>query len=53
VEIPQPEPHDGSASGVPGNRDRVAQLEQEVSQLQNEVADLKREFSAFRKQFES
>jgi uncharacterized protein len=53
VEIPQPEPHDGIASGVPGNRDRVAQLEQEVSQLQNEVADLKREFSAFRKQFES
>ncbi len=53
VDIPQPEPHEGIASGVSGNPDRVAQLEQEVSQLQNEVADLKREFSAFRKQFES
>ena len=41
-----------SPASVPGNLDRVAELENDVADLRKEVADLKQQMATFRKQFE-
>jgi uncharacterized protein YceH (UPF0502 family) len=43
---------EAASSRIPGENERIAQLEAEISGLQKEVADLKTQFAEFRKQFE-
>jgi uncharacterized protein len=53
VEIREASPvKEAAPSKIPGENERIAQLETEISGLQKEVADLRTQFAEFRKQFE-
>jgi uncharacterized protein YceH (UPF0502 family) len=43
---------EAAPSRIPGENERIGQLQAEISGLQKEVADLKTQFAEFRKQFE-
>lgn len=50
--VATPPPPMPAAAASPGEKERIAQLEQEVADLRVQIAELQRAFAEFRKQFE-